>query len=43
VETHESAVSRRTHKMPSLEQRTDGLQWLELTTTYEVNVQKESP
>ena len=43
METRESAVSKRTHKMPSLQQRIyeDGLYWLELLTAYELNAQKE--
>jgi len=39
IETRESAMSATTEKMPSLQQITDRLQWLELTTAYELNTQ----
>ena len=43
METRESAVSKRTHKLPSLQQRKNehGLYWFELLTAYELNAQKE--
>ena len=43
VETRASAVSKRAHKMPSLQQRIyeGALYWLELLTAYELNAQKE--
>jgi len=40
--TRESAVSGTKKKMPSLQQRADGLYWLELTTAYVLNAQSKS-
>jgi hypothetical protein len=39
METRESVMSATAKKMPSLEHGTDRLQWLELTTAYELNGQ----
>jgi len=42
METQESAVSGTTTTMPSLQQKTDVLYWLELKPACEQNVQSKS-